>query len=100
MSEPVDGRLSCHTLHFVPLKVLSVPLAPLLFDPAYCVTPAGHPAYHMKHLLSLLRSTTAFVILVFAASSSGQTSGRGTIEGRVTNARSGDFLENARITVE
>ncbi len=43
---------------------------------------------------------TCIVWLVSGATARAQPAGVGTIEGRVSNARSGDFVENARITVE
>ena len=52
-------------------------------------------------LLPLLRRACAFLGLVaFAATLSAQAVSTGTIEGRVFNARRGEYVENARITVD
>jgi TonB-dependent receptor len=54
----------------------------------------------MKILPSLARLYLAAVIFVLASALSAQSTATGTIEGRVANARSGEFLERARVTIE
>ena len=67
-------------------------------------TQASKPLQTVKTIYTLVCATR--VALLAAASlsasffASAQTAPAGTIEGRVTSGRSGEYLENARITVE
>ncbi|MCX6941784.1 MAG: carboxypeptidase-like regulatory domain-containing protein, partial [Verrucomicrobia bacterium] len=55
---------------------------------------------HPASLRLLLRIVLLIVSLGLPSAASAQTTVSGTIEGRVLNTRNGEFLENARITIE
>ncbi len=78
-----------------------IPKAPACTGPAPALY-RGNPPYPVR-FLPLLRVLILAGLVGFAALGrlSAQTppAGVGTIEGRVSNARSGDYMENVRITV-
>jgi hypothetical protein len=61
-------------------------------------TPAACP--HPAPLRLFIRIVLLIASLALPSAASAQTTANGTIEGRVLNTRNGEFLENARITIE
>ena len=55
---------------------------------------------HPASLRLLVRIVLLIASLALPSAASAQTTANGTIEGRVLNTRNGEFLENARITIE